>query len=225
MMVNVEYINNAGYVVETEKAVYIFDYVEGLLPSRYLYSEKETFFFVTSRHRNHYNESIYSYGKTVILSSDILVSPYRNVFMMEPGDEIHLGFAKVRTYESTGGGVCYFIQEGDLKILHAGSLNNWHWKDTFTPAESRFETHRFHEILQEIAVYAPIDILMFTLEPSMGEDFDCGAREALDLLQPLCFFPIKTKHDDSRFFNWAMSRPITTCYEPKHDNQVFRNII
>ncbi|MDE8185738.1 hypothetical protein PT047_08895, partial [Erysipelothrix rhusiopathiae] len=45
-----------------------FGFVEGLLPSRYLYSEKETFFFVTSRHRNHYNESIYSYGKTVILS-------------------------------------------------------------------------------------------------------------------------------------------------------------
>lgn len=225
MMINVEYINNAGYVVETDKAVYIFDYVEGLLPSRYLYSDKETFFLVTSRHRNHYNESIYSYGKTVILSSDILVSPYRNVFMMSAGDEIHLGFAKIRAYDSTGGGICYLIQEDELKMLHAGSLNNWHWSERFTPTESRYEIHKFNQILQEIAIHAPLDIVIFPLEPSMGEAYDRGARDVVDTLHPLCFFPMMAHHDDSRFFDWATSRPITTCYQPKHDNQVFRNII
>jgi ribonuclease BN (tRNA processing enzyme) len=63
MNVKVEYLSHSGYAVETDKIIMIFDYVNGILPSKYLTSDKQCCFFITHRHSDHFSQSVFSYKK------------------------------------------------------------------------------------------------------------------------------------------------------------------
>ena len=66
-MIRIEYIQGFSYVLEYDKHVFIFDYVEGMLPSRYLKGDKIVHFIVSCLDEKHFSENICAYRKPIIV--------------------------------------------------------------------------------------------------------------------------------------------------------------
>lgn len=196
MNVTVEYLSHSGYVVETDKIILIFDYVNGILPSKYLKSDKQCCFFITHHHSDHFSQSVFSYKKTVVMSDDINLDSFFNVFKVRDGDMIVCDKISVKVFGSTDEGVSFLVSDGDVNIFHAGDLNNWHWKDESTSEEIEFAQKSFLDIVAQVAEY-PIDIAMFPVDARMGSEFDLGARQFVDRCQPTHFFPMHFRSVDS----------------------------
>lgn len=196
MNVTVEYLSHSGYVVETDKIILIFDYVNGILPSKYLKSDKQCCFFITHHHSDHFSQSVFSYKKTVVMSDDINLDSFFNVFKVRDGDMIVCDKISVKVFGSTDEGVSFLVSDGDVNIFHAGDLNNWHWKDESTSEEIELAQKSFLDIVAQVAEY-PIDIAMFPVDARMGSEFDLGARQFVDRCQPTHFFPMHFRSVDS----------------------------
>jgi L-ascorbate metabolism protein UlaG (beta-lactamase superfamily) len=196
MNVTVEYLSHSGYVVETDKIIMIFDYVNGILPSKYLKSDKQCCFFITHHHSDHFSQSVFSYKKTVVMSDDINLDSFFNVFKVRAGDMLVCDKISVKVFGSTDEGVSFLVSDGDVNIFHAGDLNNWHWKDESTSEEIEFAQKSFLDIVAQVAEY-PIDIAMFPVDARMGSEFDLGARQFVDRCQPTHFFPMHFRSVDS----------------------------
>lgn len=196
MNVTVEYLSHSGYVVETDKIILIFDYVNGILPSKYLKSDKQCCFFITHHHSDHFSQSVFSYKKTVVMSDDINLDSFFNVFKVRAGDMLVCDKISVKVFGSTDEGVSFLVSDGDVNIFHAGDLNNWHWKDESTSEEIEFAQKAFLDIVAQVAEY-PIDIAMFPVDARMGSEFDLGARQFVDRCQPTHFFPMHFRSVDS----------------------------
>ena len=70
----ITYIHHSGYLLETEQALLLFDFVEGALPP--LDPAKDLFVFVSHRHEDHFSPKIFDLAAThprirFILSDDI----------------------------------------------------------------------------------------------------------------------------------------------------------
>ncbi|QIK70482.1 metal-dependent hydrolase [Erysipelothrix sp. HDW6C] len=226
-MLNVEYINHCGYIVETDNAVYVFDYVEGQVPARYLMSHKPTYFFVTTAESHHYTDAIFSYRKPVFLSYDVLASPFNNVYKMDVGDTFHTGFATIHVLKTTREGVCYLIKEKDKTILHGGDLNNWHWSSMSNKQEINEEETAYELALEQFQNIGKIDVMMFSIDPRMGEDYDKGARRIVELLRPQFFFPMHfgdNSSDLNEFYEWSNGVEDCKFFKPNYTNHTFKNI-
>lgn len=219
----VEYIDNNGYVVETKRAVYIFNYVEGLLPAAYLRSDKPLMFFVSNAGQEYYSQSVFAYKKSVIYSHDVPQDPVNKVFKMFPGDMVHLGYAKVYAHGSNRDGLIYVVEEEDFTIVCAGSFNNWHYQETSSLKRVEMETAYFLDVLKSIQDVSPVDILIFPVNPDMGYNYDYGARKAVARLKPRFFFPTQFKRREliSEFERWAHAGSGTQFFFPKYTNQRF----
>ena len=219
----VEYIDNNGYVIETEKAVYVFNFVDGLLPGTYFRNNKPLIFFVSNGNREYYSEGIYSYKKTVIFSYDILQEPYQKVFKMYPNEMIHLGFAKVYAYGTTREGVVYVVKEDDKTFIDAGNLNNWHYQEFSTTKRVEMETENFLSTLMELEGHSNPDVLIFPVNAEIGYNYDHGAKRAVRILKPKHFFPTQYERLSriNEFINWTETEENTQFHFPKYNNQIF----
>ncbi len=223
MVLRVEYINNNGYIVETDKAVYVFDFVDGFLPATYLRKNKPLIFFVTNGDKEHYSQSIYSYRKTVIFAYDILQEPYNKVFKMYPNEMIHLGFAKVYTRPTTRDGVVYIIKEDDKTIIHAGNLNNYHYQEFSSAKRVELETQNFNECLNGLREFENPDILIAPVNPVIGFNYEYGAKRSTRVLNPKHFFPTQFRRysEISSFVTFGEAEEGTEFHFPKYNNQEF----
>lgn len=146
----VTYIAHSGFLVETERYLFLFDYYKGEIPE--LSEAKPLYVFVSHRHEDHFNPEIFQLAKKrrqvyFILSYDIRLTP-RNLKKWGIDEswlqrtisvkahetcypEAKFGGAenglKVETLKSTDEGVAFLLTEGDHTIYHAGDLNWWLW--------------------------------------------------------------------------------------------------
>ena len=223
---NVEYVNDNGYIVETKQAVYVFDYVDGMLPGHYLRQKKPLVFLVTIDHPRHFSQGIFSYDKTIIVPYDMGFTPFRKVFMMEPHEMIHLGFAKIHSFPTLGKGVSYLIEEEDHKVFYAGNLNLWQYKERKKDSTIKKAREAFRDIVKEVISFAPLDALIFPVNPEIGDDYDEGARYAIVALSPRKFFPTQFEElsNIKSFMKWAKEFPDTGFYFPLHKNKKYEEV-
>lgn len=203
----VEYIDKNGYLLETSEAVYVFDYVDGRLPSHYLRQDKPLLFFVSCRDENHYSEGIYSYRKTVILSYDVDVTPYSKVFKVRPDDVVHLGFAKVYVVNNPKQGVCYVIKENGRTYLFTGNMN-LRFKDNAADEHTAYQKELFLNTMNELRKHGPYDLAIFDVsdEASVGH--------FLKYCEPRHVFPI------GKLNNQLVDKDVL-IYQPKYSNYIF----
>lgn len=223
MVLRVEYINNNGYLIETNKAVYVFDFVDGFLPATYLRKNKPLIFFVTNNDKEHYSQSIYSYRKTVVFSYDIPQEPYNKVFKLYPNEMLHLGFAKVYTRPTTRDGLVYIIKEDDKTFIHAGNLNNYHYQEFSSEKRVELETQNFNACLNDLLEFENPDVLIFPLNPHIGFNYEYGAKRSVRLLKPKHFFPTQFRrlNEINNFINFSETEKKTQFHFPKFNNQEF----
>lgn len=230
-MLKVTYLDHSGFAITTPDAVMVFDYYKD--PDKKLektLSEAPglpVVFYVSHHHPDHFNTSIFELAqdrkRTYVLSYDIFskLVPEKglSVAWMSPGDIIDRipGTQKVQAYKSTDAGVAYAITLPDGHIIfHAGDLNDWHWGDVSTPAESQAAQAHFEKIVSRIAVdYPSMHVAMFPVDARMGTDFARGASIFLSKIKVDNFFPMHFWGEPQKACDFSSYLPkgcTTKCY-------------
>ena len=133
---NITYIHHSGFLVETSRFYYLFDYESGPLPE--MAPAKPIFVLSSHSHADHYNPEIFSLLAAsgmqhvhAILSDDITPPVHIPTLQVSPGKQYALGPRQTLTpFQSTDLGVAFLIEDQDQLIYHAGDLNDWVWKST-----------------------------------------------------------------------------------------------
>lgn len=230
-MIKVTYLDHSGFAVTTPDDVMVFDYYKD--PDKKLEKvlrespEANVVFFVSHHHPDHFNTSIFELAqnrkRTYVLSYDIFskIVPDKGlqIAWMSPGDVIDSipGTQKVQAYRSTDAGVAYAITLPDGKVIfHAGDLNDWHWGDISTPAESRDAQAHFDKIVSRIAEdYPRMFVAMFPVDARMGTDFARGAKTFLTKIRVDNFFPMHFWGEPQKACDFSAYVPAgcdTNCY-------------
>lgn len=213
----IQYIQHSGFLVEFEKAVFIFDYWKGdmELPDK----EKKIYFFVSHKHPDHFSFDIFNYAKeyqdiTFILPSDMKMNQNyleRRQVPVEARDKIvyahknsqftvALGI-EVETLTSTDEGVAYLVtycEEGmaqPVHLYHAGDLNWWTWI-----GESKEEyadmTGRFKKEMEKLKGRT-FDVAFVPLDPRQEERFWWGLDAFMKAADALAVVPMHCWEDYS----------------------------
>ena len=164
----------SGFVVETEKFNFVFDYYTGEIPD--LSPRKETFVFITNNNYDHMNPEVFELSKTLkkvryILSSEIpksVVEEYgiKNWIFVDPGRKLRLetgkGRVKIRALPTTETGVAFLVITKNETLFHAGDLNLWLW-DGMSESEVYNMTKAYKQYTSVLRNYA-IDVAFLTLD-------------------------------------------------------------
>ncbi len=198
----ITYICHSGFLIETEKCYYLFDYYVGALPS--LNCDKPILVFASHRHPDHYNPMIFDkLAKlgikhiTAILSKDIpkkhyptnvdvlTVTFYQSYALPYEGGQLY-------TLHSTDEGVAFFIKCTDGILYHAGDLNDWVWAGETEQYNKQMTGNYRHEmkVLKEILADAFVDIAMIPLDPRQEKDYYRGMLYFLQKINAKKVFPM-----------------------------------
>ena len=129
----ITYIHHSGFLVETDRFYYVFDYESGDLPE--MDPEKPVFVLSSHSHGDHYNPEVFSKlagmrHVRAILSDDIVPPAGVDTLSVSPGKtySLHPGLT-LHTFHSTDLGVAFLVEDGENLIYHAGDLNDWVWEE------------------------------------------------------------------------------------------------
>lgn len=119
----ITYIHHSGYLLETSRALLLFDFVEGTLPA--LDPDKDLFVFVSHRHGDHFSPKIFDLAAShpkirFILSDDIWQNRVPEhlhglAWFMDPGKVLEFqeaGGLRVTAFKSTDEGVAFIVETG-----------------------------------------------------------------------------------------------------------------
>jgi L-ascorbate metabolism protein UlaG (beta-lactamase superfamily) len=201
----VTYIGHSGFAIETSKATLIFDYfndINNVLPP-ILQRATNTYVFVSHSHQDHLNQAIFTWNKQYNITRYIISSECQHklrhtldlsqlpVTALHHDEDYNDDNIAVHSFNSTDIGISYLITVDGKKIFHAGDLNNWHWKEESTPQEIKKAEGDFLAILRDIKAYtSEIDLAMFPVDPSMGDDFARGANQLVNAIKVGTFIPM-----------------------------------
>ncbi len=202
-MLKVHYIYHSGFLVETQKVYYIFDYYKGNLPA--LDVSKPVFVFVSHSHGDHYNPEIFSLLTSMgmekilaVLSNDISFKKYPSCLMPASIDTLEtvrsqglIPVIKVyhstsyelpcqtllQTLLSTDRGVAFLLSGPDGIVYHGGDLNDWITED-MPQQERRQMTGSYLASISGLRGRA-IDIAFLPLDPRLRKHYAKGFLEFL----------------------------------------------
>ena len=177
---NITYIHHSGFLVETGRCYYLFDYESGALPE--LNAEKPIFVLSSHSHEDHCNPKVFSLLAGMrqiraVLSDDITPPDGIDTLMVAPNREYILGEQqKLITFRSTDLGVAFLIEDGQELIYHAGDLNDWVWDEE--PADWNLEMTAAYrkeiDLLSKTLGNRQIDTAFVVLDPRQEADYDRG---------------------------------------------------
>lgn len=182
----VTYIHHSGFLVETDRCYYLFDYEKGSLPQ--MNGEKPVFVLSSHGHADHYTPAVFSLLAAAgmrhiraVLSDDIGAPADVEALQVAPEQEYILGpQQKLVTLRSTDLGVAFLIEDGPELFYHAGDLNDWVWEeeDAAYNEQMTADYRRQIRLLAETLGQRVLDAAFVVLDPRQEKDYDRG----------LCFF-------------------------------------
>ncbi len=202
----IDYLGHSGFLVETERALLLFDYYKGdLSPAARRAAEKPLFVFASHFHKDHFAPEIFSLqsaGPEVryLLSSDIRrrrrVPKEAEALFLAPDASYEVpGLGSVRTLRSTDEGVAFLVEAGGETIFHAGDLNWWDWEGE-EPAWLAEQERVFKEEVAKLSGKR-IDAAFVVLDDRLGERFAEGALHFLSVCCPRLVLPMHFWEDRS----------------------------
>jgi len=207
MNINITYIDHSGFLVETDKCYWLFDYYKGTIPK--LESEKMLIVFVSHSHHDHFNPKIFylheSHPKIrYLISSDVkldeasvsryditgelahkirTIYPDSNYEISDEGLNI-----RVNTLKSTDKGVAFLVEYESRTFYHAGDLNLWVWKEEDKQYNNNMKA-KFEKELSKIKG-KNIDVAFAPLDPRQEEWYGLGMDALLDNVNVRYVFPM-----------------------------------
>ena len=208
----VTYIHHSGFLVETERYSYLFDYESGALPE--INPAKPIYVLSSHSHGDHYNPEIFpmleSAGITDIrpvLSDDIDAPRGLSVVpRMEYDLDDQL---KLTTFRSTDLGVAFLMEDRNQLIYHSGDLNDWVWEEE-TEAYNTEMTANYRREIQALAKKLgnrPIDVAMVVLDPRQDQDYHRGMCYFLEQIQAKTIYPMHYWDDPSVIGRFLTDHP------------------
>ena len=210
------YIFHSGFVLETEKAILIFDYwmdLAGVVPP-FLKKDKLVYVFASHFHEDHFNRRVFEWKKlregiTYILSKDICkhrrASKEDVDVWLAKGGTWSDGTLMVWATGSTDSGVSWIVEIEGKRIFHAGDLNNWYARflseiepGKIIHSEEMDEdinpiTHEKQYLgeLKDIRkITDSFDVVMFPIDGRIGNGYTLGGRQFIERFKVGLFVPI-----------------------------------
>jgi L-ascorbate metabolism protein UlaG (beta-lactamase superfamily) len=197
----VTYLGHDGFLVETKKAYYLFDYIRGELP---VWEEgKPLYIFSTHSHEDHFCEEIFAPQTEAAVTAYILSydigKKYKNrkpewlqrnqerIFFAKPGEPLKFPDFSVESLKSTDLGVAFLVQE-DVVIYHAGDLNWWHWEGEPKAWNRNMEVDYKREI--DKLENRQIDLAFVPLDPRLESAYSYGLDYFLEKTETKVVFPM-----------------------------------
>lgn len=192
----VTYIHHSGFLVETDRFYYLFDYETGRLPK--MDAAKPVFVLSSHGHRDHYNPEIFSLlagmqQVRAVLSEDIAVPANMDVLSVAPGKEYDLADQlKLTTFQSTDLGVAFLIEDQQELIYHAGDLNDWVWEEETDAynAQMTLNYRKQIDLLSQKLGHREIDAAFVVLDPRQEKDYDRGICYFLNKISAKKVYPM-----------------------------------
>ena len=194
----VTYIHHSGFLVETERFYYLFDYESGNLPA--MDADKPIFVLSSHSHGDHYTPKVFPLLKaagmhhiTAVLSDDIEAPASIPVLSVAPEKEYSLGEdLYLTTLRSTDLGVAFLIEDQGRLLYHAGDLNDWVW-DEETEEYNEEMTRNYREqigLLAEKLRGRKIDTAFVVLDPRQERDYARGMCYFLENIPANTVYPM-----------------------------------
>jgi len=184
---HIRYLGHSGFLVDTPRCVYIFDYWVGSIPP--LDPEKPVCMLASHAHHDHYETAVFPKLRAAgakhlfaVLSDDIHYSSYPAdvpVFPIAANERMTLpDGSHLTTLRSTDQGVAFLLETESGTYYHAGDLNDWTW-----PGEPENENAAMCADYQaEIRKLrrTEIDVAFVVLDPRQDEAYADGMSFFLD---------------------------------------------
>ena len=197
----VDYIGHSGFLVETAKCYYLFDYYKGELPRMDV--EKMVIVFCSHGHGDHYQPGIFGKLREMgmqrvcaVVSEDIDdcdVVVGAEVLRVSSGGQYKLPLGQeLITYRSTDLGVAFLISEGDEMIYHAGDLNDWVWEGE-EPEYNEQMTKDYREQIDALAEHLgnrSLSCAFVVLDPRQENDYERGMLYFLEKVKADRVYPM-----------------------------------
>ncbi|MCQ2501600.1 MAG: MBL fold metallo-hydrolase [Lachnospiraceae bacterium] len=200
---HVTYLGHSGFLVETEKAYYLFDYIRGNLPV--LTEGKPIYVFASHFHEDHFDPIIFKgelRGKVsrYILSSDIqkrykrrlpqwMKENEERILWIRRNMQVTIDAVSVYALQSTDIGVAFSIEEkSGSRIYHGGDLNWWHWEGEDKSWNRNMEVNYKREI--DKLAGQTYDVAFLPLDPRLEGAYWYGMNYFLQKVQAKHVFPM-----------------------------------
>lgn len=205
----ITYIGHSGFLIESEKCIFLFDYYEtesnnGIFPD--FNKSNPMFVFASHFHGDHYNPEIFTMFSDVsninyILSKDIKKKPdIETITTVKANDEYSFkdnsdNEIKVITLKSTDSGVAYIVKYLGKTIYHAGDLNWWAWEDD-TKQEANDMKAKFQREIKKLSeTTQEIDAAFLPLDPRQDSLFHLGFDYTMKTANIKHAFPMHMNKD------------------------------
>lgn len=211
----ITYIHHSGFLVETRRGYYLFDYERGSLPP--MDPGKPIFILASHSHADHYTPEVFSLVREAgmtnirgILSEDIPAPEEENILSVAPGNTYPLAPGiTVTAFRSTDLGVAFLLEEDGHLIYHAGDLNDWVW-DEETEDYNREMTAAYRReigLLKEALRGRTIDLAFLVLDPRQEGDYDRGICHFLEHIPAREVYPMHYWDDPSIMDTFLKEHP------------------
>lgn len=219
----IEYINKYAYVVDMGEDVFIFDYVDGRLPSRYLSTKKNTYFLISDVSKEHFSESVFAYKKPVIVNKDIHHAHADELFVMRCGDVLHLGESKIVAVGHPDIGMGYLVINKEHQVFHTGSIRSQVNNDKITNLKMMAAIDKFSTLMLALKKVSQIDCLITEVNPYLGASYFEDVQFLASVLKPKTLLPSNfgsNAQDVASVKKWVETETEATMLLPKNENYV-----
>ena len=192
----VTYIHHSGFLVETDRFYYLFDYEKGCLPP--LDARKRVFVLSSHGHGDHYNPEVFPMLAEsgmrqirAVLSDDIAAPANIDCLQVAPGKEYDLGpRQKLTTFRSTDLGVAFLIEDQQELIYHAGDLNDWVEETDAYNEQMTIDYRTQIRLLSRKLNNREIDMAFVVLDPRQEKDYHRGMCHFLENIPARKVYPM-----------------------------------
>ena len=210
-MKTITYIYRSCYVIEFDGFSVIFDYYRDVpredgsnWVKDYLLNKEEDLYVLCSHsHADHFNPDMLNWRQrkeniTYIFSDELRQSGTTDAdaHYLRKEDVFADHRLKIKAFGSTDVGCSLLLTYNNRQFFHAGDLNNWHWNEEVTKAESLVYENNYLCELELLAEKADrLHVAMFPLDPRLGKDYMRGGEQFVSRISTAYFFPMHFGED------------------------------
>lgn len=185
----VTFIEHSGFMVELDKSVLLFDYMQGKIPE--VSPNKDMYVFASHAHHDHYVEEIWTlrekYPKITYILSDDIATEEKAISLASHMKQT-IGALEVETLKSNDEGLAFVVTVEGKTIYHAGDLNWWHWNGEPEEDNIYYEKTYREEIARIEGRY--FDVAFVPLDPRQEDKYCWGMNYFLEHTDTRNAFPM-----------------------------------
>ena len=222
------YIYHSGFALVGENFTVIIDYYKdsasqlltGVVHDELLERPGKLYVLSSHSHADHFNPEVLEWkvmhpDVQYVFSTDILengLARLNDACYLSKGETWSDGVLEVEAFGSTDLGISFLLRLDGKLIFHAGDLNNWHWKEESTEGEVREAENAYLAELELLARRTNrVDLVMFPVDPRLGQEYMLGAKQFVDHFRVGMFVPMHFDEEYARanaFREYAESRGV-----------------